>query len=44
MEYELAMRRAEREWVAELSSLIKQSPSFSEEWRAWHVPRTSKES
>lgn len=40
-EYAIAMRQAEREWVAKLANLVKRSASFTKEWRAWHAARRS---
>jgi DNA-binding PadR family transcriptional regulator len=35
-EYALAMRAAERAWVARLLGLIERSPGFTRTWRQWH--------
>jgi DNA-binding PadR family transcriptional regulator len=36
IEYEIAMDEAEREWVAGLLELIRNSPEFTKTWRAFH--------
>lgn len=41
-EYAIAMREAERAWVNKLLGLIRQSPSFSKQWRAMHAERRKK--
>lgn len=38
-EYLLALREAERAWVAELAGLIAGSAAFTKTWRAWHNQR-----
>ena len=36
-EYQLAMRLAERDWVASLSRRITESAAFTKPWRAWRI-------
>jgi DNA-binding PadR family transcriptional regulator len=36
-EYQLAMRLAERDWVATLSRRITESAAFTKPWRAWRI-------
>ncbi|MDP9248421.1 MAG: PadR family transcriptional regulator [Candidatus Dormibacteraeota bacterium] len=39
-EYSLAMQEAERNWVAGLKALIRDSPDFTRSWIAYHEHRT----
>jgi len=38
-EYLLAMREAERDWIAALLRLIDRTPGFTRPWSAWHEKR-----
>jgi DNA-binding PadR family transcriptional regulator len=43
-EYGLALREAERRWVAALIDRIKLAPpDFGQQWRAWHARKTTGE-